>query len=107
MLGNSVNRLLIIHRLLINPDDVVLPTAWNKLKTSQIKPSDEQIVKQVYKEAGNVIEWAHSHGLKLEIEQQYNYRLDQHDIIVYARVNDPEHRLILELSKPDPIKEYG
>lgn len=106
MLGRSVSTLFILHRTNIPAEYVKLSSSWVEYQRQgkYPKPSDEQIVKLLYKEADNIIKWATNHDLKLEIKQQYDYKLDTHDIVLYTRVTDPHKRLLLELSKPDPIK---
>ncbi len=96
--------LFIIHRTTIAAEDVPLKEnihPWNA------SPTFDQTARQLFAEAPNVLMWAKDQDLKLEVEYQYSHMHHHYDVVVYARVTDNYHRMVLELSKPDPVKVNG
>lgn len=96
--------IVMIYRTTIAAEDVPavnygINQPWNE------KPSGSLTAKVVFKEAGNVIDWALENNLKIEVEYQYSHVHHVYEVAVYARVHDEYQRMVLELSKPDPIRQ--
>jgi hypothetical protein len=99
-----MSRLFIVYRTRIAAEDSPLPRdcyPWEK--NAHFRSTAELI----YKEAGNVIDWALGHGLKLELDFIYDYMYHNYNIVVFAKNVDPQTKMMLELSKPDPIPSNG
>ena len=96
-----MSRLFIVHRTSVDADDSKLPR----------EPRDgffnQAAAEIVYKEAGNVIEWALGHGLTLELDFMYDYLHHKCNIVVFVKNVDPQTKMMLELSKPDPVPSHG
>lgn len=102
-----MSRLFIVHRTSVDADDSQLPREPHEdfpWKKSVHRNAAAEIV---YKEAGNVIEWALGHGLTLELDFMYDYLHHKCNIVVFARNVDPQTKMMLELSKPDPVPSHG
>lgn len=103
-MGRVMNNLFIVYRTRIAAEDVPLPQnsyPWNT------NPNIRQTIELLYKEAGNVFDWALSNGLKLELDFMYEHIVHNYQVVVFAKNVDPQTRMMLELSKPDPIPSYG